>query len=174
MIANKTTLISFISMLVNIILFIINVFVVRRNAKIEFNRKKDLYYYEITVITAMKNLFRTISSIRLEYYQLKNNYNPQNSKTVLKENCENHLKKIDEYIESMEHNSSVLIQVYSESSNKILQKAIEEFDDSCTDIISKYSCELKARKIDSHTEAFNTAISKMVEEIYQTCKKLNP
>ena len=172
--SSPPAVISVVSMLVTVILFIINVFVIRRNAKIEFERKINLNYYEITVITAMKDLFRIISSIKSEYYQLKNNYNPQRNETSLKKNCEKYLNKIDEYIESIEHSSCVLIQVYSESSSKNLQKVIEDFDDSCTNIVSKYSRKLKARKTDLYTEAFNTAISKIIKDVYTICKELTP
>ena len=172
--SSPSTIISVVSMLVTIMLFIINVYVIRRNAKIEFERKINLDYYEITVITAMKDLFRIISSIKSEYYQLKNNYNPQRNETSLKKNCEKYLNKIDEYIESIEHSSCVLIQVYSESSSKNLQKVIEDFDDSCTNIVSKYSRKLKARKTDLYTEAFNTAISKIIKDVYTICKELTP
>nr|WP_314991880.1 hypothetical protein [uncultured Treponema sp.] len=172
--SSPSTIISVVSMLLTIMLFIINVYVIRRNAKIEFERKINLDYYEITVITAMKDLFRIISSIKSEYYQLKNNYNPQRNETSLKKNCEKYLNKIDEYIESIEHSSCVLIQVYSESSSKNLQKVIEDFDDSCTNIVSKYSRKLKARKTDLYTEAFNTAISKIIKDVYTICKELTP
>lgn len=172
--SSPPAVISVVSMLVTVILFIINVFVIRRNAKIEFERKINLNYYEITVITAMKDLFRIISSIKSEYYQLKNNYNPQSNEALLRKNCEKHLNKIDEYIESMEYSSYALIHVYSESSSKNLQKIIEDFDDSCTDIVSKYSRKLKARKTDLYTEAFNNAISKIIKNVYKTCKELNP
>ena len=145
--SSPSTIISVVSMLLTIMLFIINVYVIRRNAKIEFERKINLDYYEITVITAMKDLFRIISSIKSEYYQLKNNYNPQRNETSLKKNCEKYLNKIDEYIESIEHSSCVLIQVYSESSSKNLQKVIEDFDDSCTNIVSKYSRKFIYRSI---------------------------
>jgi len=73
------------------------------------------------------------------------------------------LRKIDEYIASMEHNACMLIQVYSEESSKNLQKIIEKFDDSCIDIVSKYSCSLKVRKIDYYTEMFNAAVSKTIK-----------
>ena len=172
--SNPSAIVSTVATLINIILFIINAIVIRRNAKVEFNRKIKLSYYEITVITAMKDLLRIISLIRSEYYQLKYDYIPQSNKTLLRKNCEKHLNKIDEYIASMEHNACMLIQVYSEESSKNLQKIIEKFDDSCIDIVSKYSCNLKVRKIDYYTEMFNAAVSKTIKGIHDVCRNLAP
>lgn len=172
---NPSAIVSVVAMFITVILFIINICVIRRNAKIEFERKINLNYYEITVINAMKELFRIVSLIKMEYYQLMDNYNPLSDESTLRKNCEIHLNKIDEYIECMGHGSTVLIQVYSESSSKDLQNVIETFDDSCVDIISKYSSpELKTRRIDTHTKAFNTAISKTISDIYKICKQLYP
>ena len=115
--ANPSAIVSVSAMFVTIILFIINICVIRKKAKMDFERKINLNYYEITVIAAMKELFRIISLIKTEYYHLKNNYNSKENKDTLAMYCQKHLEKIDEYVECMENSSLVFLQVYSESAS---------------------------------------------------------
>jgi len=173
--ANPSAIVSVSAMFVTIILFIINICVIRKNAKMDFERKINLNYYEITVIAAMKELFRIISLIKTEYYHLKNNYNSQENKDTLAMYCQKHLEKIDEYVECMENSSLLFLQVYSESVSVKLQEVLEKLHDECVDIMSKYSEQnIKIRRIDSHTKSFNASTQSAIINIYSLCKELNP
>lgn len=175
LLANPSAIVSVIAMIVTILLFYINVCVIRKNARVDFERKINLNYYEITVIAAMKELFRIISLIKTEYYHLKNSYNSTEDEGTLKEQCQRHLEKIDEYIECMQNNSLVYLQVYSESAGVKLQDVIDLLDDECVTIISKFSEQnINTRRLDAHTKSFNLSTQKAICSVYRLCKELNP
>ena len=171
---NPSAIISLLAMIVTVVLFLWNVFVVRKNSAIEFNRRVKLDYYEITVIEAIKILVTSVSKINKTFVNLKSKYNNANP-NELYETCQHYISELDESINIIEEDVVILVALSDFESGKNIEAAVEQFYDKCTNVFSKFSrSALSERQITQLSTRFANLKKCLISKTYKICKDITP
>ena len=132
-------IVSIITLGCNILLFIINLFIVNKNNKIGIKRSIDLNFYELTLLESLKGFFYTIGIINKSHSNLLVEYNKTRDIDRCRELSESAIKDLDILYEKCENELSPYIISFSQTIGDEIHKIFEEYYDAITDIFSKYS-----------------------------------
>ena len=132
-------IISITTLVFNIILFIINIIIVRKNNNIRLQRSVELNFYELTLIKSLKEFFVCIGIINNSYSKLLNEYTNTNDEEKCRILSESAIKELDELYEKCDNEITPYITGFSVDAEKEIKKTFEKYYDATTKIFSMYS-----------------------------------
>ena len=170
-----TNIVSIITLVCNIILFIINLFIVRKNEKVGIERSIDLNFYELTLLKSLKEYFDIIGNINSKYSNLVNEYTRTSDIEKCRELSECAIKDLDNIYEKCENEVSPYIIGFSENVGNEIRKLFEKYYDNITNIFSAYSQpSLNQTKLLKLNSSFSENKNKLISSLYTIIKGYCP
>ena len=123
----------------NILLFIVNIFIVKWNNKIGINKSIELNFYQLTLVKTLKDYFDIIGNINTKYTFLGNEYTQAKDEEAYRNLAEAAIKELDEIYEKCENEFSPYLTGFSPKAKEEIHKIFEKYYDTTTKIFSEYS-----------------------------------
>jgi hypothetical protein len=132
-------IVSIITLIFNILFFIINIIIVVKIRWIDIKRSIDLNFYELTLVKSLKEYFFYIGEINKLNSDLINEYTKTSDETKCRSFSEKAASDLDNIYEKCVNELSPYIIGFSNEAGKKINKIFEEYYDSITKIFTDYS-----------------------------------
>jgi len=168
-------IISVITLVCNVILFIVNYKIVQKNKKIGIRHSIDLNFYELTLLKSLKEYFNVIGNVNNRYSNLVNEYTKTSNEKKCRELSEGTIKDLDNMYEKCENEVSPYIIGFSTEANTKIHGVFERYYDNTTEIFSNYSqSSLNQTKLNKLQSSFSENTNKFISDLYKLIKEYCP
>jgi hypothetical protein len=164
-------IVSIITLIFSIIIFIINIILVTRSRLKDVKHSIDLNFYELTLIKSLKEYFNIIGIINKNYSDLINDYTKTDDAAKCRELAETSIKKLDDLYEKSDNELSPYLIGFSEEAGNEIHEIVEIHYDTTTQIFSKYSQpSMNHTRLSEIEKSYSENTKKLISKIYSVVK----
>lgn len=172
---NPTSLVALIALFVNVLISAINIYLIITKNTCEGEYKTEIEFYKLTVLHSLEQLFIFITDIKTQFSEVIVSYNQLNESSKCRKLSEQSIAKLDSLKDKNEASIFPYYDGFSAELASELRKIIEQYYDTVTTILSKYSQPgLSPSSLLQLQNNFSFATKEAISKIYILSKKYCP